>query len=337
MLSSRLRLRARRKRSGAKPRRGERANPGACPQHAGRAWVQRRVRVGSPALQRPCAQRVLLGRAGVRSSRRLHSPCGLRFHALRIPVRCLARRGPSCLGRPCNVHRAPGASACCHHRAGLHNRGGRGPFRTHQQRRSAAAHRLPHARRVKIAGITLRSKNHNLAEALEELESESTGRAARSNVERPASPNGRRTANAECFAGPDGSHAPNDASAASPSKRRIAKLNASIITTRPGNSRTAPPSTSGAANSRAGAAGLFAGAADQALANPPRPAAFACLTEREWEVARLVAEGLDNREIAAEAYLSEGTVRNNISNILSKMSLKNRTQIAVTFWKSREN
>ena len=54
-------------------------------------------------------------------------------------------------------------------------------------------------------------------------------------------------------------------------------------------------------------------------------------------MARLVAEGLDNREIAAEAYLSEGTVRNNISNILSKMSLKNRTQIAVTFWKSKEN
>lgn len=152
MLSSRLRLRARRKRSGAKPRRGEHANPGACPQHAGRARVQRRVRVGSPALQRPCAQRVLLGRAGVRSSRRLHSPCGLRFHALRIPTRCLARSGPSCLGRPCNVHRAPIASACCHHRAGLHDRGSRGAFCPHQQRRSAAAHRLPHARRVKIAG-----------------------------------------------------------------------------------------------------------------------------------------------------------------------------------------
>lgn len=158
---------------------------------------------------------------------------------------------------------------------------------------------------LKSQAITLRSKNRNLTEALEELENESTGRAARSNVERLASPNGRRTANAECFAGPDGSHAPNDAS--------------------------------GAASSRAGAAGLFADATEQAPANPPRPAAFACLTEREWEVARLVAEGLDNREIAAEAYLSEGTVRNNISNILAKMSLKNRTQIAVTFWKSRKN
>ena len=64
-----------------------------------------------------------------------------------------------------------------------------------------------------------------------------------------------------------------------------------------------------------------------------RPAAFACLTEREYEVARLVAEGLDNREIAATAYLSEGTVRNNISSILSKMGLKNRTQIAVAYYK----
>lgn len=66
-----------------------------------------------------------------------------------------------------------------------------------------------------------------------------------------------------------------------------------------------------------------------------RPTPFACLTEREYEVARLVAEGLDNREIAATAYLSEGTVRNNISSILSKMSLKNRTQIAVTYYKNK--
>ena len=66
-----------------------------------------------------------------------------------------------------------------------------------------------------------------------------------------------------------------------------------------------------------------------------RPTPFACLTEREYEVARLVAEGLDNREIAATAYLSEGTVRNNISSILSKKNLKNRTQIAVTYYKSK--
>ena len=73
---------------------------------------------------------------------------------------------------------------------------------------------------------------------------------------------------------------------------------------------------------------------DDAAAAQQRPAPFACLTEREYEVARLVAKGLDNREIAATAFLSEGTVRNNISSILSKMDLKNRTQIAVAWWSS---
>ena len=76
-------------------------------------------------------------------------------------------------------------------------------------------------------------------------------------------------------------------------------------------------------------------ASNAALREQLRPTPFACLTEREYEVARLVAEGLDNREIAATAYLSEGTVRNNISSILSKMNLKNRTQIAVAYYKSK--
>ncbi len=73
---------------------------------------------------------------------------------------------------------------------------------------------------------------------------------------------------------------------------------------------------------------------DDAATAQQRPSLFACLTEREYEVARLVAKGLDNREIAAIAFLSEGTVRNNISSILSKMDLKNRTQIAVAWWSS---
>ena len=84
--------------------------------------------------------------------------------------------------------------------------------------------------------------------------------------------------------------------------------------------------------------GVEAGMSDSENSASPeqlRPAPFACLTEREYEVARLVAEGLDNREISAIAYLSEGTVRNNISSILSKMNLKNRTQIAVAYYKSK--
>ncbi|WP_302152930.1 LuxR C-terminal-related transcriptional regulator [uncultured Enorma sp.] len=66
---------------------------------------------------------------------------------------------------------------------------------------------------------------------------------------------------------------------------------------------------------------------------PSRPATFACLTDREFEVARLIADGFDNREIAAAAYMSEGTVRNHISSILMKLRLKNRTQIAIAYWR----
>lgn len=59
------------------------------------------------------------------------------------------------------------------------------------------------------------------------------------------------------------------------------------------------------------------------------PECFANLTEREREVLELVAEGLDNREIAARLFLSEGTVRNRISDILAKTNISNRTKLAV--------
>lgn len=69
-------------------------------------------------------------------------------------------------------------------------------------------------------------------------------------------------------------------------------------------------------------------------AAPARPLAFASLSEREYEVVRLVAMGLDNHEIAAAAFISEGTVRNRISSVLQKTGLKNRTQLAVTWWQT---
>ncbi|MFO7942456.1 MAG: response regulator transcription factor [Bacillota bacterium] len=50
------------------------------------------------------------------------------------------------------------------------------------------------------------------------------------------------------------------------------------------------------------------------------------LTPREAEILRLVASGLDNREIAAELVLSEGTVKNHISTIYSKLDVRDRTQ-----------
>ncbi len=52
-------------------------------------------------------------------------------------------------------------------------------------------------------------------------------------------------------------------------------------------------------------------------------------TDRERDVIRLVAQGYDNKEIATELFLAEGTVRNNISRVLEKLSLKDRTQLAV--------
>ncbi|MDP4094596.1 MAG: response regulator transcription factor [Bacillota bacterium] len=53
------------------------------------------------------------------------------------------------------------------------------------------------------------------------------------------------------------------------------------------------------------------------------------LTDREIEVVKLIVYGKSNREIAASLFMSEGTARNVISNILAKLNLKDRTQLAV--------
>ena len=55
----------------------------------------------------------------------------------------------------------------------------------------------------------------------------------------------------------------------------------------------------------------------------------------EKEIIRLVANGYSNKEIAAEMYLGEGTVRNYLSSILDKLQLRDRTQVAVFYYKHR--
>jgi NarL family two-component system response regulator LiaR len=60
---------------------------------------------------------------------------------------------------------------------------------------------------------------------------------------------------------------------------------------------------------------------------------LADLSEREIEVLRLVAEGLNNAEIAGRLTISEKTVKSHVSNILGKLHLADRTQAAVYAWR----
>lgn len=60
------------------------------------------------------------------------------------------------------------------------------------------------------------------------------------------------------------------------------------------------------------------------------------LTDKESEVVELVAQGMSNREIASALYLSEGTVRNSISTILDKLDLRDRTQLAIFYYKTKQ-
>lgn len=55
----------------------------------------------------------------------------------------------------------------------------------------------------------------------------------------------------------------------------------------------------------------------------------ATLSEAEWKVVQQVGFGLSNKEIAKKLYLSEGTVRNQLSSVLSKLNLRDRTQLAI--------
>ena len=60
--------------------------------------------------------------------------------------------------------------------------------------------------------------------------------------------------------------------------------------------------------------------------------ALESLTPRERDIARLIAQGLPNKEIAATLYLSEGTVRNNIVVIMEKLNVSNRTQLGMAYY-----
>ncbi|MFF3176518.1 response regulator [Streptomyces sp. NPDC057900] len=59
---------------------------------------------------------------------------------------------------------------------------------------------------------------------------------------------------------------------------------------------------------------------------------FEPLTKRELEIAALVAEGLTNADIAAQTFISAGTVKTHVANIQRKLGVRNRVGIAVRSW-----
>ncbi|MDX2701418.1 response regulator transcription factor [Streptomyces sp. PA03-6a] len=69
---------------------------------------------------------------------------------------------------------------------------------------------------------------------------------------------------------------------------------------------------------------------------PPRPTApeASDLSSRETDVVRLVAEGKTNAEIAAELFVSLGTVKTHLGNVQTKLSARNRVEIALWAWRT---
>lgn len=69
--------------------------------------------------------------------------------------------------------------------------------------------------------------------------------------------------------------------------------------------------------------------------NDKTPLLDAChLNTKEFEIISHIANGLSNKEIADKLFLSEGTVRNYISTILEKLELRDRTQLAIFYYKN---
>ena len=64
-------------------------------------------------------------------------------------------------------------------------------------------------------------------------------------------------------------------------------------------------------------------------APPPPPALVEPLSDRELEILRLLAAGDSNKEIAAALFITEGTVKNHVTNILGKLDARDRTQAAL--------
>jgi DNA-binding NarL/FixJ family response regulator len=109
---------------------------------------------------------------------------------------------------------------------------------------------------------------------------------------------------------------------------------ATRATTGAATGATTGAATGAATGTRTGTAGSTAAAAGVAAATASggpadRPAPGGALTAREVEILRLVATGATNREIGRMLFVSEGTVKNHVSRVLSRLGLRDRTQAAI--------
>lgn len=67
----------------------------------------------------------------------------------------------------------------------------------------------------------------------------------------------------------------------------------------------------------------------------PSRESLGALTGRETDIVELVAQGLSNKEISEQLFLSLGTVRNMLTVILDKLELRDRTQLAIYYWQRK--
>lgn len=59
------------------------------------------------------------------------------------------------------------------------------------------------------------------------------------------------------------------------------------------------------------------------------------LNEKELTLIKCVADGLNNKEIAEKLYLSEGTIRNYLSDLMDKLQVRDRTQLAIFYYRNK--